>query len=262
VLEALLPELRAAIPALIDLRPAKTKDGYVLECSLIRGADDAQSAALLPPLERELKQGLARRSPTLPVGEARLEGAEPLPALTMHLLLVEEPLENQISPITRVVNRVLGLFGAAPAPERRLSAMARNLRVLGETEHVRVKRAAGHEAGIEAVAVLKPEMPKSTTADAITDRLKARLAATGGDALLGQARALYDRIENAASTQRLTVARPVIASGYAPMKYDYMSGYIWTFIMALIGLAITFYFVRREKRGLIRKRGVEEAMAS
>jgi len=46
------------------------------------------------------------------------------------------------------------------------------------------------------------------------------------------------------------------------MRYDYMSGYIPIFILGLVGLSITYAFGRWEKKGLIRKRGVEEAEAS
>ena len=52
---------------------------------------------------------------------------------------------------------------------------------------------------------------------------------------------------------------PFWRRAYAPMRYDYMSGYIWMFILGLFGLSITFLFNRYEKKGLIRKYGVEEA---
>ena len=77
-----------------------------------------------------------------------------------------------------------------------------------------------------------------------------------------QARLLYDRIETAAATQRITVARPTLTTAYAVMKYDYMSGYLWMFVMGTIGIIITIAFTRVEARGLVRKRGVEEALES
>ena len=80
--------------------------------------------------------------------------------------------------------------------------------------------------------------------------------------MLAQARAFYDRIETAAATKRLTVARPFVAAAYAPLKYDYMCGYIWMFLLGLVGLGITFVFTHFEKKGLIRKLGVEEEAAS
>jgi hypothetical protein len=41
-----------------------------------------------------------------------------------------------------------------------------------------------------------------------------------------------------------------------------MSGYLWMFVMGTIGICVTIAFVRFEKKGLIQKRGVEEAEAS
>ena len=98
--------------------------------------------------------------------------------------------------------------------------------------------------------------------DAVGRRLQPLLGASGPAPILQQARAFYDRVINACATQHLTVARPFVAVSYVPIKYDYMCGYIWMFFLGLIGLGITFAFGRRERRGLVRKRGVEEARAS
>jgi hypothetical protein len=58
------------------------------------------------------------------------------------------------------------------------------------------------------------------------------------------------------------VARPTLTSAFASMKYDYMSGYLWMFVMGTIGILITVAFTRVEAKGLIRKRGIEEESAS
>jgi hypothetical protein len=41
-----------------------------------------------------------------------------------------------------------------------------------------------------------------------------------------------------------------------------MSSYIWMLILDIIGIIITIDFVRRERKGLVSKRGVAEMEAS
>jgi hypothetical protein len=160
------------------------------------------------------------------------------------------------------VNGVLALFDRAPSPARKLDAIARQLRVAEETNHVRVT-AGGAERTIAVTAVLQPTATRAATAaDAVAERIVARLGGGADDVLRQQARAFYERAERAAATQRITVAQPVLGANYAPMRYDYMSGYIWVFFVGVIGIALTFVFGRLEARGRVRKRGVEEAEAS
>jgi hypothetical protein len=131
--------------------------------------------------------------------------------------------------------------------------------VPAEINHVRAS-AGNSPKTISITAVLPASAPKAASVD---DPVGRQLRALLGDGdTLAQARAFYDRIEKAAATQRLTVARPILATAYAPMKYDYMSGYLLMFLMSVIGIAITVMFRRFEAKGLIRKRGVEEAEAS
>ena len=73
---------------------------------------------------------------------------------------------------------------------------------------------------------------------------------------------LSQLVARAEKGERITIAHPALAAGYAPMKYDYMSGYLWMFFMGAIGIAITIAFRRIEARGLVRKRGIEEAEQS
>ena len=97
------------------------------------------------------------------------------------------------------------------------------------------------------------------TKDAVGRRLKEFLNEANTAA---KARAFYDRVVTAGSEQRMTIASPVLADGFTPMKYDYMAAYLWLLILGVIGFGITILFLRRERKGLIRKRGVEEAEAA
>jgi hypothetical protein len=110
--------------------------------------------------------------------------------------------------------------------------------------------------------VLLPSAAKSQVIDPITQRLQSLFGAHANGDTLAQTRAFYDRVVDAAATQRVVVEQPILTDGYAPLKYDYMCGYIGIFFLGLLGLAITFAFGRREKKGLIRKLGVEEARNS
>jgi hypothetical protein len=73
------------------------------------------------------------------------------PALTLDLMIVEDPITTYVSPITRVVNGIFSLFGDPPDPARHLIALARNLRVPTGTNHVRVQ--PGPDPGESAAQV-------------------------------------------------------------------------------------------------------------
>ncbi len=181
------------------------------------------------------------------------------PAVTLNLAVLEDPLPTYISPITRVVNAALGLFGDAPDPRRRLNAVARSVRLPGQLEHVRIQPGPAPRT-LCVTAVLSDSVPAASASSDETSRLDQLLQGAKLPAGFAQrADTLLQRVDEAAATERLTVAHPTLATDYAPMKYDYMKGYLWMFVMGSIGIAITFAFRRIEARGLIHKRGVEEA---
>jgi Na+/melibiose symporter-like transporter len=234
--------LRAERPDVIDLRPLKSDHGYAVAVSalLSPGSDEAsvlrdlQSAT--ERIVNSVDPGLIR--PT----DAPLDHADQS-AVTLDFMILENPVPSYVSPITRVVNAVLGLFGDAPDPHRRLDAIARNLRKPGELDHLRLA-------------------PGSAPQTLSVTLIPAPSSGSGPESRQSFAASLLPRIESAAATQRITIARPTLASDYAPMKYDYMSGYLWMFVMASVGICITIAFTRIEAQGLIEKRGVEEAQDS
>ena len=261
-LEKMLHDLRQANPGIIDLRPLKRdNDGYGISVSAILdpGADEA---ALAVALQSSVEQAAGKESRgLLTPGTAPLNRSHQ-PAVTLDLMIVEEPVDSYVSPINRMVNLVLSLFDKVPGTDRRIVAMSRNLRVPAETNHVRVGPGPGPKT-ISVTAVFPETAAKAASAaDPVGTRLGEMLGKNNTGDLLLQARAFYDRAETAAATQRLTVAHPSLTSGYEKMKYDYMSGYLWMFVMSFIGIVITMIFVRLETRGFIQKRGVEEAEAS
>jgi Na+/melibiose symporter-like transporter len=261
LLEKMLRTLRHERADIIDLRPLLGDQGYGIAVSAIlpTGTDENVFATDLQKSCEGMPEQMADR---LLVQDSPAPGQHVELALTLDLMIIEAPVSTYVSPITRVVNAVLGLFGDAPDPGRRLMALARNLRVPTETNHVRVEPGPGAKT-LSVTAVLSDGATKATSvADPVGQRLHALLGNTATGDTLAEARALYDRIGTTAADQRITVARPTLTSAYAKMKYDYMSGYLWMFVMGLIGIGITFAFGRLEGQGYIHKRGLEEAMKS
>jgi len=262
-LEKALMGLRQLDPNVIDLRPLKLDQGYGVVVSTLAPADQDETA-----LAQRLRAGVVRTAgqyqrdlfPAVSLSPVRIHHET---ALTLELMVVEDPLDMHISPINRLVNWVLGLFGDGAAPDRRLSAMARSLRVPGGINHVRIRAGAAPKT-ISITAVLASTAPQAPSVeDGVGLRLHLLLDRQGnaGEGELREARAFYEQIEQMAAAQRITVARPVLAAEYVQMKYNYMSGYIWMCLVGLVGIVSTALFSRLEEKDYVRKRGVEEARA-
>ncbi len=257
-LERTLNALRSARPDVIDLRPAADHPGLELTVSRDHSPGEPDLAALGAALREAAAPRLGVHLPAVLTPETTRR----LPALALDLLMVEPPLDTSASPINRLAGHVVGWVADPPAQDRRAAALARALREPGRQEHTRVLPLPGLDPN--AVRVLAVESaPDSPVEPALDEALDRRLATWVPEAE-DRARlvALHDRVAELGAGARLNVARTVLGSGYAPMVYDYMSGYIWMFLLGLVGLGITIAFARREARGLIRKRGVEEAEAA
>lgn len=257
-LEKMLDDLRHENPDIIDLRPMKREQGYGVAISaLITGTDsEAVRAAVL---QKAVERVAQRRQPKLFSGDEAPLNVTRQVATQLELAVVEDPLDTRFSPITRASNYLMGFFDLAPTADRRLTATARSLRLPGESEHVRVVPGpSAHTIAVTAVLTSAP--PYSAPVENPVDRRISTFLGKTDEA--AQMRIFYNRVVTAGAIQKLTVAQPFVEMRYASMKYDYMSGYIWMFLMGLIGLGITVAFGYREKRGLIRKLGIEEAEKS
>ncbi|MDD5349996.1 MAG: MFS transporter [Chthoniobacteraceae bacterium] len=257
-LEKILTDLRQERGDIIDLRPVKLDNGYGLAVSLI-AEPQMDEKRLVGDLQAAVERIAAKRDPRLMKPGVPPPAVRRQPTLALDLMVVEEPLDRRVSPIMRIANGVLRLFDSAPLPDRRLSAVARNLRVPEETDHVRVYPGPGDAKSISVLAVIKPGAAKAGSLDDAVGRRLKDLLARQDPATVAQARALYDRVETVGAGKQITVARPFVKAAYAPMKYDYMAGYICMFTLGLVGLCLTFQFQKLERKGLIRKRGWEEA---
>ena len=259
--EKALGDLRISNAGVIDIRPVKRGDNYGLAISglLPSGGNEEQLAG---ELQTALQQALEARSPGLMKQGTAVLSRTTEPVVMLDLLVIEDPLDTRISPVTRVVHMIQKTFMDAPTPDRRLNAVGRGLREAGQTDHVRITPAKD----AKTISVVAAFSSQATKAQSIDDAVGQRLSQLFGDQAsadtLAQVRSFYDRIVKVGAVQRVTIAQPFVSTGYAKMKYDYMCGYIWMFLLGSIGLLITLAFGRRERRGLIRKHGVEEAQAS
>ena len=264
-LERTLEDLRRHQPEVIDLRPMKTASGYGVAVSVIGNLPLGK----IQDLSRALALAAARPLPGVfstaqnPIAQRQAN------CLEMDLFTVEEPLVNHLSPIARAVNAVVELFAIPAGPERRISAIGRSLREPGLTDHVGVRSLNGSNEADHAIrvsAIFESQSAVTNVSSAMTDAIGQRLAELLGNnadlTQLASARTFYDRIVTASLEQRITIASPILKAGFAPMKYDYMSAYLWLLMLGLFGLGITIMFLRWERRGLVRKRGKEEVEAA
>ncbi len=258
-IEEELDALRRENPAIIDMRPVKMANGYGLAVSALM-PDGESRAEVQQRLQTSVDRlGVTRKNSLIAAGSApasiRIQ-----PAVTLDLQVVEDPVDTYVSPVSRILHAMLAPFGHELNPSRRLIATGSSLRDPAQTNHVRAVPGPV-ERSISVTAVLEPRASEAPPGAGPKNKLEEKLSRAAGDQS-PEVLALYDRIEKSAAAQRITIAHPVLTSGYARMRYDYMSGYLWMFLMGTIGIALTLVFGRLEALGVIRKRGVEEALAS
>ncbi|MDF3057795.1 MAG: transporter [Rariglobus sp.] len=93
--------------------------------------------------------------------------------------------------------------------------------------------------------------------------LHTALAAASSESVpLSSALSLYAEMRIAAATRGLVVPQSVTRSDFAPRQYDYFSAYLITIAGGILGILITLIVARLERRGVIRKLGVEEEQAA
>lgn len=260
-LEKILEKLRQLEPDVIDLRPVKKATDYAVELSTLTtpASNDRE-------LAEKFKSALQRAASAARTRlELKTNDSFPItrfPALRLDLLTVEPAVTDYISPVTRGVNAILGLFDAAPRPDRKLTALARSLRSPSDVNHVKITPGP-EKKSFTVHVVLPPHAPVDSTASTlVSERMRQLLSPSASPQIVSQALHFYERVDATSASQRLTIAKPVLASAYAPMRYNYMCGYLWMFIMGAIGITITFVFCHYESKGYIHKRGVEEAEAT
>jgi hypothetical protein len=257
-----LDQLRLIRPDLIDLRLMNRGLEFYLEASLLgTSADDAFVNRFIRDFHSIAESRMGDSLPDV------IEPSTPraVDAVSLKLLTIEDPINNHISPITKVIYAIWDWVGDPPTPERRIWATARGLREPGKTPHVGIwDQSEGSAHAILIRAIPDPGFePVAPDADAAASDAEARISSLlgPGHPLLANTAELYRRSIDATAANRMTIPEPVLDTRFAPPKYDYMSGYLFMIAMSTIGLGICLLFTRRERKGLIHKRGRQESEA-
>ncbi|MEI6034367.1 MAG: MFS transporter [Verrucomicrobiae bacterium] len=259
-LERILLDLRREFSGVIDLRPTQIDKAFGVALSIKGTTDVAGQDAILDRFRRLVTKYLSgdMDAPREPLS------TQTAPLLELDLKVIEEPMDTHLSPISKLVNWGAGFFTLPPGADRKIMSMGRALRKIGETEHVAVENiepATRDDFALRVFAIVSPallEKPLPAAEDPIARRLKSFLPDAGQSSV---ARHIFDRIALIGRDVRMNIPTRELQSGFAPPTYDYMAGYLWMLGLGVIGLAITFVFAHRERRGLIQKRGLEEASA-
>jgi hypothetical protein len=262
-IEGTLDALRKVNPNVIDMRLIHRKEHWVLAVSVENTSTNGEGklgeqvgSTLVTVGGKRLGDALV--SPVVPVSTRIAQ------AIGLDLLVLEDPLDRHVSPVMRVAYWVVSLFGDSPQPERRLSATARALRQPDYCDHVSLRLASDTDNVVRVSAIYEKPIATVTNSADLTAGVSGRfpqLLPGQPVETMNQAVDLYLHTIPAAAQNRLTVGRPFVSAAFAPMKYDYMSGYIWMLILGVGALFITILFARREAKGLIQKRGRIEADA-
>jgi len=236
-LDKLNRQLMAADSTMVDVRAILRPDrGFDLSaCAVLPDGMDAK--AVVTEHFRSVIELADKVAPKLIPANA--VASEPVinAAVVEDIALVEDPVQNFVSPITRVVNFVISQFTEVPPADQKLHSLARELCKDDQITHARADTLVDRN-GLHIIAV-----PNSTALN---------------DPAAWRSNLLKDVRDDGASL-KLTVPQPVVGDGIVPLRYNYMSGYIYVFIMVLIGFALIRYFIHLEKVGKVRKLGAEEA---
>jgi Na+/melibiose symporter-like transporter len=270
-LERFLDGMRRTKGSLIDLAVVKRDEVYTLEISaLCDGRSPAETAAAIDSVVTSTLAGSGEQRAKwrqLIGPSATTGGLRETVALVLDLRLLEDPIDRHPSPITRISHNFLRLVGVEPPrPERRFAAVGRGLRRAGWVDHASASALPGDNYAIRVTALMgtrpndaEKQLGKlATPADEVPQQRLGELLGSSSAA----ANDLYCLAGQAARDQRLTVARPILLSDTSKQRYDYLAGYIPIFILQVIGLCVTFIFLRMVKTGKLRRRGVEEAEAT
>jgi MFS family permease len=147
----------------------------------------------------------------------------------------------------------VGLVEAlGPASEEEL---AKALRIPAQRA-ARVDAREGMGAQIR-VAEFGPASPDGEAVQPAVER-RLREAGLAEAGVAGRLTEVYEQLIRSCDGLRLTVERPVTGAHYAPQRYNYFSGYILMFLTDILALYITVVIIRLERKGVVRKLGVEE----
>ncbi|MDX2109792.1 MAG: MFS transporter [Verrucomicrobiota bacterium] len=227
--------LRAESPNFIGLRIVnRGRDFFILVSSLLPYGEEQGN--LLEPMCKRVIELAGTTAPGLIASDALHSAPFTTPALTADIILVEDPQPTFMSPISRAVNRVLSLFTEIPAPDQKLITLARSLSGGEDFSNARVD-ALPSVNGLRVTKVSNYETQ---------NELSTRIAC------------LVDKVRTAGTSLKLTVPIALVDKGAVPIRYNYLAGYLYVFLMVLGGFVLVAFFLIKEKAGIVRKLGAEE----
>lgn len=237
--------LRARLPGLIEVMPRRAldtggrKQGVL--CLIDAPAGTEPEPARVAELAEAIRSTVADSKGRLAFGLAPLREVAPANLQAVRMLTcwqVQVGLVEALSP-------------------RHETTLTKALRTPGQRA-ARVLAQPGTGALVRVVALAEPVAPESTsTSSALLDR-RLQEAGVHDPAAARLLSDVLQQLTRAADGLRLTVERPVTAAQYAPQRYDYFSGYIFMFLTDILALYVTFVIIRLERKGVVRKLGVEE----
>ncbi len=231
--------LRAGDPSSIGVTIVRRDHDFALSvATLLPAGRDPQSTA--ERICQQVAQLANMTTPGLVITPCSVANAVVKPAVITDFALVEDPSRNFVSPVTRLVNALLVRFTELPTPDQKLHSLADSLSKGGRIGHAR--------------------------ADALQNRNGVRITAVAADEKLDDLetwiKQMREKVRGDCASLKLTVLTPLIGKDVLPMKYNYMSGYLYTFALVAIGLILVVYFIYKERAGVVRKWGAEESQAA
>jgi hypothetical protein len=236
VIDRLNKELQAADPSLVDLTIVRHGHNFALAVSALEPVGTSPDSAMRP-LCRRIESLAAKAAPGLVAAGVLPTPAVARSAVSLDLALVENPVRTFVSLITVCVNAVLTKFTEVPPPDQKIIALGRNVCKGDTISHARVTPLQGRN-GVRIIAVVGNDSMGS-----IEEWMPGALA----------------KIRTEAASLKLTVPKLVVDKGVKPIKYNYLAGNIYMFILVLFGFLLVLYFLSKERKGIVKKWGAEEA---
>ena len=223
--------LRAGDPSAIGVTIVRREHDFALSAAaLLPAGRDPQAAA--QALGQQVVRMANQTTPGLAITPPAPATPVVKPAVITDFAVVEDPARNFVSPITRMVNALLARFTELPAPDQKLHSLAGSLSKGGRIGHARADALQSCH-GVRIIAVAAEERP--------------------GD-LATWTTQMREKVRADCASLKLTVLAPLIGKDVLPMKYNYMSGYLYTFALVAFGLGLVVYFLHKERTGAVRKR--------
>ena len=230
--------LRADDPGFLGMRIVSRGHGFFLSVSRML-PDGADMDADMDATCRRIEDIARTKAHGLVAPSAVRTGVVVKPVLAVETALVEDPVPTFSSPISRAMEAVLSPFAEVPPPDQKLVSLARSLGAGDGADNARVEALPARN-GLRVTCAFDEEA----------------LRKVGDPAAL-----LVERIRAEGASLKFTVPAELVDKGIVPIKYNYLAGYLYIFFMVFCGFLLVGFFLMKEKAGVVRRLGAEEAEA-